>query len=100
ARPDLRQQSRSRASDVRPGSRAPRFWTGVTPRGVVRHSLRQTRGGAPTNRRIPGRSLRGSAAEDDQVVAVHDLTLVRRTELAGEVTGGPSQEPRQLGRVV
>jgi predicted MFS family arabinose efflux permease len=45
------------------------------------------------------RSGRG-AAEDDEVVAVHDLPLIARALPGGEPVGGPAHQRRDLGRVV
>jgi hypothetical protein len=38
-------------------------------------------------------------AQHDQVVAMHDLSFVRRTELLGQLSGRPTQKWWQLARV-
>src|SRR5262245_28633628 len=38
----------------------------------------------------------GCSSEQHEVVAVHDLALVRRTQLALEVVGGPAEQARDL----
>ena len=53
------------------------------------------------NSRSDGRRPAGDyRSQDRQVVAVHDLALVRRTELAGQLARRAAQQGRQLGGVV
>ena len=62
-------------------------------------SLGQARGRLPSGTPVSGGVVEHASADvvtvqEDQVVAVHDLALVRRAELAGQVAGGPAEQPR------
>ena len=85
-------ESVQHASPLRPQARHP-----------ARVSLSDIRTGAQRTDNSAtkfSRSRTTCAQSSDEVVAVHDLALVRRTELAGQLPGGPAEQAGQLGRVV
>src|SRR4051794_29932254 len=76
------------------------------PTGVVVPSPEGTTGRRAQSRAlyqrptgIPSKTC-STARQQDQVVTVHDLPLVRRAELARQVAGGPPDQPGELAGVV